>query len=759
MDRVYSNLFINALGIVCLALLLPSWASAQESGRRSRIIRVDREADAVFIRAGADATFERFAGMSRRVLEHPSDVTPQDIREANPGKIIFVCRHDDGTRRLSRNPSTHERCDSDNRSFWLVRGLTYFVPSIETDNRIPDVREEAAALRREVQNLRERLRVQGDSENQRTTESHEVGTRHVEPTVSVSSQEQTTETEASENTPADQGPWYLLMGLLLSMSIMLFYVIFIRHRDKSAWLRVLYSREMSFNEMAQRMHKYSRAYIGTLRRRYRAVIQHRDLQLHLLKEELDETRNLLVEKERELSLLSDKYAQLALKKSAVEDIGVDQRASEEDTRNRQEVDAPADDSTHKSRKADQDALIAKLKAKLLMAETELEHRREAAERIPKLMNAIDRLKPDGFDRLTSQLRMLVSHRNAALRRAGFSDDKANPDRAETLMIQLSYDSLIAKTQEEIETFERSEAGARTRELQQELNELFEEVTGLYGYSASMEASLERDRRAIDRLHAETRGELRAVELLQATLRQKLAETEQKLRRWNEENTQKIRVLPKEPSEIAESPDTAWRLAELEGRAFGQTTRMSEMQEQIRQLMEQINAYEGAFDERMRELRAEVRDLSVQLSESLKREATLLNENRTLHQNSWQEKKVGIFSDPRPPAEERSPSEAKQYVASHSPSPNREGMLRFSDALIRLMDQIDPHLEEGYYLPMDRSGVIDLARLMGYATVENPFQAGDIVPLYILSNYLTLQGGGRLPDRLRSPTIKPPDSRS
>ncbi len=757
MNRVLNNLFINALGFVCLTLLWPSGASAQESVTFSRIIRADREAGAVFIRAGSDATFERFTAMSRRSLEHPYDITPQDIVDGNPGKIIFVCRLRGGGLRLSRNPATHDRCAPRNRSYWLVRGLTYLVPSAMS-HVIPDVREEIESLHREVRSLSERLNARENSIQERAGESQEIETQAVPAPVPVSN----STTSVHESASVSNGAWYALIGLLLGMSVMFFFVIFVRSRDKKAWEETLYAQELYFSDLTRRLHNRACVYIRTLRRRYRKVISHRDGLIQSLERELRETQNTQKKQEEEIELLSDKSDVHALKEPAVEHIGVDLHASDDDPRNRPGVDAPADDFIQKSLKTDQEILIGRLKADLLVVKAKLDRRLEATERIPRLMNEIDKLKPDGHDKLVSQLRMFVSHRNDALRRAGFSDDKIDPDRAGMLMIELSYDRLIAETQDEIDKFEESDEGKRSKALQEELNSLFEEVTGLYGYSSSMESSLERDRRAIDALHTEMRGELRAVELLQERLRKKLADTGRGFPIGNEEPTRKMQILPRESADDSEKPArTEERLAELEGRVRGQTRRMRELQEQVSQLKTQLGEYEGASDERMSELQAEVKSLSGQLAESFKREAALLNENRTLHQSSWKEKKAGLFFDANPPKRTRRRKSSRTgLVATSRPPPplqpvDRAGILRFSDALVKLMDKIGPSLDEGCFLPMDRSSVIDLARLLGRATVENPFQTGDHVPLYILPNYLMLQCNGKLPERLRSQTIKPP----
>ncbi len=760
MHRVFTSLFINVLGFVSLILLCPLGSMAQEPETYSRISRADREAGAVFIRAGSDASFDRFATMSRTALDHRLNITLQDIVDANPGKIIYVCRLGDGTRRLSRNPSLHDRCASGDRRYWLVQGLTYLIPSALAQARGMGSEPLIESFRQEVSRLNDLVEGQERTIAHLRSASQEPATNPSETGVRVPTLHPVHARTPATSRAVQSYVWvYFLLGLMAGLGIAFFSFMFVRRRDQREWHRILDTQEETL--MARHEEKNEERL---------STIRERDKRIRELENALEQSALLLKERDEEIEHLSDKSGIRSLKKSAIGHAGADQQDEQFQTRAQEGVDAPSEYHALKSRLVMAEALNETLKIKLLSVEAEIERRRNIAERIPKLMNELEELKPSGLDRLYIRQRTLELMRSKARQEA--KKKEADASAIDAYVIAVSYDHLFEEIRAEIEQFEHSEAGERAEEIREELNTIFMEVTGLYGYAATMEASLERDRREIDELHLKAKAELWAAEQMQERLREELQKQAAKSEPapFDGEPTRKIKLPFKEAQEASQDvklwEDAARdaRIAELEGRFQGMQRQMlllnDERNEQVKALEARIHTQDASRDEQAREFRAQIEELRMQLAEAQAHNAELQTQNEALIYSTWDEKKAISFPKPRATRRERAfanPKSDRPPSTEPPPAISRDVLVKFSDAIVRLMDDVGPHLErkEGCLLPLDRYAAIDFAHILAGAVIEDPLQSGMFIPLRVLPHYLADKCGGELPDRLRSQTMKPP----
>ena len=706
---------------MCLALFCPARSLAQMPTTYSRVTHVDRANGTVLVRAGSDATFAGFVRLSHQSLGDSSELTRQDILEANPGKIIYVCRLPNGTLARSRRASTHDLCASRYRQYWLVQGLTYVV---QAPSLVTNVVGSAAPVTPSLQSAVARLQHMVAIRDRIIERLHSRGS--ASQTLGATNQDLTeaTETRAEGVT--------LLVGLLAGLGLAFLFFAFDRWRAGRL-------QRQTLDKHATLLKKKVREQVDELRllrRQNRRLVNARDkhiAQVRQLTQTLADTSETLRQRDTHIEQLNDRLNAPPLPEAVVESFGIDQGELPSITRTQEGADTSSDDAFKPSKKSDQELLIAQLQARILTLEAQLARRRQATERIPKLMNELESLKPPTLDRLYSQLRTLQRCRDTALARAEAMDDHVSMHRRELLTISLSYDSLIKSTEDEIEAFESSEEGRRSAELREELSELFMEVTGIYTTTASMEASLERDRNKADALYVNMLGERKAFQLLQKEFLARLPES------------------TRTPSAESER-DTV--IARLEGRLLGTERRLME---QMASLKTQVEEYEGAADEQNRELTSKLEDLRRQLSESHVRESELLNDNATLRRLDMNKRKRAELFWEEPESHRRPTRDTEQItrVPSVQRPIGKSELIRFSDAIVKLVDRIDPSLQGGRFLPMDRASVVDLARLLAYAKVENPFYSGEYIPLYLLSNHLILQNGGKMPDRLRSLTMRPP----
>lgn len=747
MDRVFSTLYYCVLGTVFAAALMPLSAAAQDARTYSRLVRADREGGAVHVRAGSDASFERFAAIARRAIGSGSDITPEEIISTNPGRIIYVCRMDDGTRRFSRDPTTHDICSPESRSFWLVRGLVYRVPIAGEHGAAAS---EEAQLRERVRVLEERLRERERSVVERPGAESEGFVTALDG-VAFSVPVQPNQDREAEGPPLG----YLLIGFMLGISLMCFWIIFVRRRIVRQWSE---HRALLLSKYLSKLAKLERK------------LQDADASKELLREELSEAREALKRKDEELVRANEELSH-ALDTTGVRKrrddgtglFGTGDPSDDHASRTRSEEDAPTEELSAMSMDVEAHPLVVMLKEKLLSAEAELEERRGWTKRIPELMNRMEALKPNEYDLLCMRLRKLRHMRAEAERQSA-----ANPEegRLRDLMIELSYSRLIDETEREIAAFDDSPEGRQYREIREELTEIFMKATGLYGAAATMEASLERDRREIDRLHAEVKGESIAVRILQERLReeiQKHSVVAVPFKPIEAEETKRIKLPtkveletePPPPSE-AEADVKLWegaaKVAELEGRLKGVEQRLRETEDRHEQR-------ERARDEQVEGLRAQMGELRMRLAEQEARNAELVAQNEALAGSSWTDKRIAAMPDPKSMRREKTKLWAGTggKYPSTVPPPNisREEIRHLEDDLLKLMDRLYASVGGGVYLPFERHTVVDLAHLLAGAYVENPLLAGDFIPLRILPQYLSIQCDGKLPDRLRSPTMPPP----
>lgn len=782
MDRVSFNLFFSVFCFVCVAWLLPGTALAQEAQTYNRFVHADREEGVVLIRAGADASFARFADTAQRILRSEQQIIPEDIIDANPGRIIFVCRSDDGAREISRNPALHDRCHPGARSWWLVRGLTYRVPIFRPPNQ-----EERVEPQVELQRLGERVIAQQGVIRDLRQELRE---RASEPEVASAERPETVDrlpaadrTERSTEETSSGPEWRDFVSLLIAFTLIALVIVIARRR-------IAQDRARAYADLMKQkaaVERWWRGYVGTLRKRYRRVIGDREQKLatsqsalrasdarcQILNEELEETRHLLREKSAALDTQESEIGQSGT--DFVDQMNEPENEAATDGPTRESHDEnvqPSEESGNAfselidlSQPTDE-SRIRELHAEVLTLREMLEHKESLTKRIPELMNEIDALKPSELDKLYEQLNLFWYMKREALRAARERTPTGEPDRLELLEISLCYDRLIETTNAEIRTFEQSDEGKHCRELQEELNAKFMEATGLYGYTATMEATIERDRRKIDRLHLEALTQLRTTGMLIKHLREELQrlakeglptdEIERRPKR-DDEPTLEMRPGKKEAAtptaEELRIHELELQVATLSGRALGQEKRLRELEERQKE-------HEIAADARARTLQAQIHELRTELAESQAREAELQIKNESYEQLKRSVKQAADLPSPNRQVRRRrtqlwSAGQAESSEEASSPLLDKMKVLAFSDALVKFMDVFDRHVEQGHLLPLDRACVIDLARLIGGSTVENPFLSGDFIPAYTLPYYLALQCDGKLPKRIRSQTNPPP----
>ena len=271
--------FLKTFLIILLGLFV--WISPFEDSRAfaqqtpttfSRVVRHDRAAGEVYIRAGADARFSRFSSMTQDLLGG-DEALREDIVQANPGKIIFVCRGIDGTRELSRNPRLHDHCPPRSRRFWLVRGVTYRVPVARDSGAI----HATDADSQQVSQLREQVR---ERDGRIRELERNLRNAHSQLSSLEQSQQQPSVSHPTSSDFWQTAFWLLLVGaiLLLLAILVVAFLLHQKRKDKAAFEKV---------DLEERMLDECKDAVKRVREKFQRLLEEREKSLSEQSEELE----------------------------------------------------------------------------------------------------------------------------------------------------------------------------------------------------------------------------------------------------------------------------------------------------------------------------------------------------------------------------------------------------------------------------------------------------------------------------------------